>query len=79
MSTDMHSTIQRVHKHSDTLSYPWTYLAPLLVHSPHSLSMCERGGKTKDRGGQCKIYTKEKEEKNGNTLSSDCTHYLFKH
>lgn len=65
MSTDMHSNIQKKHKQGHTLSYPWTYVAPLLVHSPHSLSMCERGENAKKRkGGQfrCVPWKRERRE-----------------
>lgn len=33
-------------KHNHTQSYSQTYLAPLWVHSPHSLSPCEGAGKS---------------------------------
>lgn len=63
MSTDMHFNIQRKHKHSHNLSYSRTYVAPLLAHSPQSLSVCEKGENAKDRkGGQCKMCTTENRE-----------------
>lgn len=52
-----------LHKHDHTLSYPWTYVAPLLVHSPHSLSMCKRGEmqKTdKQDDGKCVQWKRER-------------------
>lgn len=56
MSTDMdtystaHHTHTETHKHGHTVSYTRTYVAPLLVYFPHSLSLCERGGNAdKDR------------------------------
>lgn len=55
-----------MHKHSHTLSYTWTYVAPLLVHSPHSLSVCEKGENANDRqGGQWTMCTMEKGEETG--------------
>lgn len=71
MSTNMHtySAAHRhteIHKHGHTMSYTWTYVVLLLVHCPHSLSVCERGGNAKDRqGGQWKMCTKEKGEERG--------------
>lgn len=63
MSTAMPFNMQRKHKHSHSVSYSRTYVAPLLAHSPQSLSMREKRENAKDRkGGKCKMYTMENRE-----------------
>lgn len=78
MSTNMHtySAAHRhteIHKHGHTMSYTWTYVVLLLVHSPHSLSVCERGGNKrtdKEDNGKCVSRKRERRE---DKFSQDCT------
>lgn len=55
------------HNHDHTLSYSWTYLAPLRVHSLHSLSTCESGGNAKDTQPQFRFLPWQRERTESET------------
>lgn len=68
-------------KHNHTQSYSQTYLAPLWVHSPHSLSPCEGVGKSaKNRQPQFSrsfflsflTMPKVEDEEWNHNISKDC-------
>lgn len=65
MYTDMDFIITKEkktkHNHDHTLSYSWTYLAPLWVHSLHSLSTCERGENAKNTQPQFRFLPWQRE------------------
>lgn len=63
------------HNHDHTLSYSWTYLAPLWVHSLHSLSTCERGGNAKNTQPQFRFLPWQRERTESESkkkISTDC-------